>query len=168
MQTTALWDVMRASPDTEVSNRARDVENAYLWIVSHPSRHLTKCRLDIYSDWGEIRLLTPSAFIRQDLHSPVQRSDVGIGSSSVYWTGKNSENHHQRVTVDFIIENDGGPVDIELSRGADGDQRGVANGSCEVVIYNRRYINRGTTAGCRNSQYFYQCEVNPAAWTIGL
>jgi hypothetical protein len=153
---------MSASTDKEVSSRARDVENAYLWIVSHPSRHLTKCRLDIYSDWGEIRLLTPSAFIRQDPHSPVQRSDVGIGSSNVYWTGNN-----QRVTVDFIIENDGRPVDIELARGTDGDQR-VANGSCEIMIDNRRYINRGTKGGGRNSEYFYQCEVNPAAWTIGL
>ena len=119
-------------------------------------------------DWGEIKLLTPSVFVRYDLYSPAQRSNIGISSSSVYWTGKNSGNHHQSVTVDFIIENDGGPVDIELARGADGDQRGVANGSCEVVIYYKRYINRGTKTGWRNSQYFYQCEVNPAAWTIGL
>ncbi|KAK4160242.1 hypothetical protein QBC43DRAFT_293133 [Cladorrhinum sp. PSN259] len=141
VQTTALWDVMSASPDTEVSSRARDVEKAYLCIVAHPSRHWSKCRLDINADWGEIRLLTPSAFMRPDPHSPIQRSDVGINPANVQ--GSNGDHHPKRVTIDFIIENDGGAVDIELARRDNGDKRGVTNGSCEVVIHNRKYANRG-------------------------
>ncbi|RYP14427.1 hypothetical protein DL765_006370 [Monosporascus sp. GIB2] len=168
IQTVALWDVMSTSPDPEVSRRSRDVENAYLWIVSHPRRHRTKCRLTINSDWGEIGLLTPSAFILSDPDSPVQHPNVSISSTKIRWDGKPAGYGHQHLAIDFIIENDGSPVDIELARGNDGDRRGVPNGSCEVMINNRRYINRGARGGGRNSEWFYKCEVNPDAWTIGL
>ncbi|RYP41090.1 hypothetical protein DL767_001251 [Monosporascus sp. MG133] len=140
IQTVTLWDVMSTSPDPEVSRRSRDVENAYLWIVSHPRRHRTKCRLTINSDWGEIGLLTPSAFILSDPDSPVQHPNVSISSTKIHWGGKPDGYGHQHLAIDFIIENDGSPVDIELARGTDGDR----------------------------SQWFYRCEVNPDAWTIGL
>lgn len=83
------------------------------------------------------------------------------------------------VQCSFIIRNDGSPVDIMLSHGSDGSTGG--NGQCSVninkvsslgpqshtqfvlmlMLCQTEYKNEGIKDNNWNSQWFYQCEVNP-------
>ncbi len=66
-----------------------------------------------------------------------------------------------------MIENDGRPVKMELARGTDGDKRGAANGSCELAMFGKWYLNKGEGDGRRNGMVFEGCEVDPEVCTGG-
>ncbi len=70
-KTQPLWEVLFESKDTELNRREADVRKAYSWIVENPKVHLTSVRLSITSDWGEIALQTPSAFIVRNESAPI-------------------------------------------------------------------------------------------------
>ncbi|KAL8822703.1 MAG: hypothetical protein Q9191_006567, partial [Dirinaria sp. TL-2023a] len=121
-QTMTLWDLMSGANDSEVAARGTDVQDAFSWIVENPEEHQTKARLTITSDWGEIGLLTPSAFILRDpAHSaPVE---AFFSSTKITWTSNSASQRF--VEIEFIITNDGSPVDIELSHGSFGSTPGT-------------------------------------------
>ena len=163
MQLMTLWDVMASSDDEDVAKRNPDVQHAYQWVVSHPQEHWTKCRFVINSDWGEIGLLTPSAIILPDPEHPVDPSvlaNTNLATTKITWGKEQSHSFQRDVTIDFIISNDGSPVDIELSHGSDGDSGG--SGRCQVKFANSTdpYVNEGVKGNNWNTQWFYQCEVS--------
>ena len=82
--TMTLWDLMAAANDSAVARRARDVYKAYEWIVEHPEQHLTRARMVITSDWGEVGLLTPSAYIVRD-ENQTELPGLSISRTKVTW-----------------------------------------------------------------------------------
>lgn len=102
MQIMTLWDIMSAATDPDVYNRAADVQNAYQWIAEHPAVHETKCRFVINSDWGEIGLLTPSAFIIPDPDSPPPTNDVVFTTTKISWGGKRQ--FQRDVTIEYVLK----------------------------------------------------------------
>ncbi|KAM0167910.1 hypothetical protein ACHAPF_011522 [Botrytis cinerea] len=157
MQTAALWDVLAVAMDAELVDLAPSVEDVFKYIIAHPALHQTKCRFVINSDWGEMGLLTPSAFIRPDPENPAG-SEFLVTTTKVSWGREHSFQYERDKTVDFIIENDGSPIDIMLSHGSNGDQ--VGSGKCQVSFTNKAYENAGIKGNNWNSQWFYGCDVN--------
>lgn len=84
-QTIKLWDLMSAANDSEVADRAEDVNKAFSWIVENPEEHITKARMTITSNWGEIGILTPSAYIAPDPEHPAT-ADVFFADTKITWT----------------------------------------------------------------------------------
>lgn len=155
-QTMTLWDLMSGANDSEVAARGTDVQDAFSWIVENPEEHQTKARLTITSDWGEIGLLTPSAFILRDpAHSaPVE---AFFSSTKITWTSNSASQRF--VEIEFIITNDGSPVDIELSHGSFGSTPGT--GYISVSFDGISYTNEGEHDNNWNSQRYNACPVNP-------
>ena len=102
MQTMALWDLMSAAISPEIYNRAADVQAAFQWIVEHPAVHETKCRFVINSDWGEIGLLTPSAFIIPDPNSPPPTDNIIFSSTKITWGKEHSHQFQRDVTIEYV------------------------------------------------------------------
>lgn len=63
VKTVPLWSIVGKAKDAALRARAADLEAAYQYITTHPRYHRTECRLEINSDWGDLSLLTPSAYI---------------------------------------------------------------------------------------------------------
>lgn len=159
MQTMSLWELMTAAMDDDLNNRAGDIESAFTWIVANPATHQTKCSLTINSDWGEIGLLTPSAFILPDPANPPPTDNITFSKTKIVWGQEHSHEFKRDVRIDFIIENDGSPVDIELSHGSDGSTAG--SGECRATIGDTTYENSGIQDNNWNTKWFYKCQVNP-------
>ncbi|MCJ1292858.1 hypothetical protein MMC34_004411 [Xylographa carneopallida] len=159
METMAIWELMSLAADPKVYKRVDDFSNAYKWISSNPGVYITKCRFTINSDWGEIGLLTPSAFIEKDPASPPPTDNVNFQTTKVSFGREHSYQFKRDVIVDFVIRNDGSPVDICLSHGSDGATKG--SGACSVVIQGTTFDNKGVTDNFWNTVNYYQCEVNP-------
>ncbi|KAL8939667.1 MAG: hypothetical protein Q9216_003243, partial [Gyalolechia sp. 2 TL-2023] len=83
-QSEPLWDIMNSAIDPVLAARGPDVQKAYQWIVEHPDQHFTKVRMVITSDWGELGLLSPSAYIVAD---PLAQNPelTNIESTKVMW-----------------------------------------------------------------------------------
>lgn len=58
-----IWSALDGVQDPDLKSRAEDVRAAYEWITTHPRIYKSPCRLEIQSDWGDMNLLTPSAWI---------------------------------------------------------------------------------------------------------
>jgi len=167
-QIQPLWGILGASPNAAVRAWEMPVQTAYEWIVANPQVHYTKARLTINSDWGEIGILTPSAFILPDKASPI--SDPVVLNNNLNFSTLQNPNSvtakigwgtprqfHRGVTIDFIIKNDGSPIDIRLSHGSDGEAGGT--GSVTLVMNGKSYAASGITTNNWNTKVFYQCEV---------
>ncbi|KAL8951509.1 MAG: hypothetical protein Q9222_002512 [Ikaeria aurantiellina] len=85
-QTMTLWDLMAAANDSNVARRVRDVETAFNWIVENPKMHVAKAKLTIQSDWGEIDLLTPSAYFVKDDTRPAPAGETFFSKNKISWT----------------------------------------------------------------------------------
>ncbi|OGM46427.1 hypothetical protein ABOM_004811 [Aspergillus bombycis] len=131
LQTRGLWELMAAAMDDELNNRVEDIEQAFDWIVGNPAIHQTKCTLVINSDWGEIGFLNPSAFIVQDPNSPPPPDNTTFSSIKIIWGREHFHDFKGEIRIDFLIQNDGSPVDIELSHGGDGS---TGSGACWAII----------------------------------
>ncbi|KAI0055085.1 hypothetical protein BV25DRAFT_1922113 [Artomyces pyxidatus] len=155
-----IWNLMSMASDSEVRDRADDIQSAFAWIVAHPRTHRTKCRFTVSSDWGEIGLLTPSAFILHDHEGPKLPDDVQVfNETKIRWGVEYSHVYQRDVSIDFIIENDGSPVDIQLSHGSSG--KGGSAGMCSVVIYQTTLTNNKNVDNVSNSTFEYTIAVNP-------
>ncbi|OAL27876.1 hypothetical protein AYO22_03221 [Fonsecaea multimorphosa] len=132
MQTVAIWEMLSVASDPTLAARAADFENAYKWIVKNPATHRTKCRFTVNSDWAELVLLTP----------------VGLYTSESRLS-QTSRLFERQQTIDFIIINEGSPVDIMLSHGSDGDTAG--SGKCAVSMVGKNYENTGVKGNNWNS-----------------
>lgn len=82
--TMTLWDLMAAANSPALARRARDVYRAYKWIVGNPEQHLTRARLVITSNWGEVGILTPSAYVIKDESQP-DLPGLSISRTKVTW-----------------------------------------------------------------------------------
>ncbi|KAI0055777.1 hypothetical protein BV25DRAFT_1921516 [Artomyces pyxidatus] len=154
-----IWNIMALAADPGVSARSGDVQTAFQWIVTHPRTHRTKCRLSISSDWGEIGLLTPSAFIVNDPEGAVLPTNIQVfNGTKVRWGVEHT--YERDVAIDFIIENDGSPVDIKLSHGSLG-MGGATNGRISVVIDQTTVVNDKVVDGVSNSTIQYAVAVSP-------
>lgn len=91
---------MSAANSDAVSNRASDVQKAFEWIVSHPRTHVTKARFTINSDWAEIGLLTPSAFITQDPDNPYPTDNTVFSTTKIVWGREHSHQFQRDVTIE--------------------------------------------------------------------
>ena len=98
-QTMTIWDLMNSANDSEVASRAADVQDAYQFIVENPEQHQTKARLVITSDWGEIGLLTPSAFIAPDPEHPAT-PEAFFSSTKITWTSNGAS--QRDVTIEYV------------------------------------------------------------------
>ncbi|KAK7688952.1 hypothetical protein QCA50_007643 [Cerrena zonata] len=156
----SIWDVMTSSMDSDVSGRAVDVQKAFQWILEHPQEHWTKGSFKVTSDWGEIILRTPGSFFIRPENSPVLPGDLNVQfeSTKIFFGKEHSGGlpPHPTVTIDFIIRNDGSPVDIGMCHGSDGTL--PLNGSCEVIICDKSYKNDGKGD---EMVYFEKCPVDP-------
>ncbi|EEP80471.1 predicted protein [Uncinocarpus reesii 1704] len=160
MQTMSLWELMTAAMDDTLNLRAGDVEKAFSWIVENPATHHTKCTLIVNSDWGEVGLLNPSAFIIPDPDNPPPTDKTIFSRTKIRWGLEHSHDFQREIRIDFIIQNDGSPVDIELSHGSDGSTSG--SGACSAIIGNEpQYDNTGIQDNNWNTKWFYKCPVNP-------
>ncbi|KAK0507386.1 hypothetical protein JMJ35_010424 [Cladonia borealis] len=154
-QVEPLWNVVRES-SKEVRGRMQDIMNAFTWICANPRTHQTICRFTVTSDWGAFSLLSPAAFI---IAGKVTPENCTITSTKVAW-GKGTRDIRDAATVEFVIQNDGANIDIELSHGSDGDGRG-GEGQCLAEFTTKTYENKGIKGNVSNAQRFYQCPVNP-------
>ena len=102
MQVMSLWELMTAAMDEDLNNRAVDVENAFNWVVENPYKHQTKCTLVINSDWGEIGLLNPSAFIIPDPGSknPPPKENTTFSTTKVIWGKEHSHDFKREVRIE--------------------------------------------------------------------
>lgn len=66
VETVTLWDLLTGTVDIDLMNWASQVQTAFSYIVNNPSPHRTTARLVINSDWGEIALNSPAAYILPD------------------------------------------------------------------------------------------------------
>ena len=85
-QTEAIWDLMASANDSALASRWLDVFNAYQWVVENPEQHRTAARISITSNWGEIGLLTPSAYIMPDPQQPYA-PEIQMSTTKITWTG---------------------------------------------------------------------------------
>ncbi|KAK4552003.1 hypothetical protein LTR86_010680 [Recurvomyces mirabilis] len=152
--TMNLWDLVSLSAQS--SDRAGDVESAFDYCVLNPEPHQTKCRFTVDSDWGEFAMLTPSAMIMNDPNAQPVFTDK-LGRSKITLGAEHSRNFQRDNSVDFLIVNDGSPVDFVLSHGADGSSGG--NGKCTVSVSNNTFTNDQLHGGNWNSQTFYAADV---------
>ncbi|KAI4186371.1 MAG: hypothetical protein L6R41_003527 [Letrouitia leprolyta] len=122
-QSEALWDIMNSAADPLLASRGTDVYKAYQYIVEHPEQHFTRARMVITSDWGEVGLLTPSAYIVRD---PLGENPdtTFLESTKISWINPGG-GPARGATIDFIIVNDGSPIDISLSHGSVGPTPGT-------------------------------------------
>ncbi|KAI0054343.1 hypothetical protein BV25DRAFT_915611 [Artomyces pyxidatus] len=156
-----MWNIMSLASDPEVSARANDIQNAFKWITAHPRTHRTKCRLSISSDWGEIGLLTPSAFILNDPEGAVLPTGIAVfNGTKIRWGEEFSYAYNRDVAIDFLIENDGSPVDIQLSHGSLG-KGNMATGRISVVIHQTTKVNDKIGDNYSNTTFEYTIAVNP-------
>ncbi|KAK7688953.1 hypothetical protein QCA50_007644 [Cerrena zonata] len=154
-----IWTLMNAAVDQDLVKRAIDVQHAYEWIVQNPRKHWTKCRFVINSDWAEVGLLTPSAFIMEDPDSKPSPNNLVFTTTKIQWGKEWSHAYQRDVTIDFLIVNDGSPVDIQLSHGSGGSTE--TSGECRVTIFGKEYINNKLTDNVWNSTWEYTVNVNP-------
>ena len=102
METMAIWELMSLAADPKVYKRVDDFSNAYKWISSNPGVYITKCRFTINSDWGEIGLLTPSAFIEKDPASPPPTDNVNFQTTKVSFGREHSYQFKRDVIVEYV------------------------------------------------------------------
>ncbi|KAL8671944.1 MAG: hypothetical protein Q9168_003570 [Polycauliona sp. 1 TL-2023] len=126
-QTIPLWDLVSVAKNDVLAKRAVNLEKAYNWIVENPKQHLTQGLLTIQSDWGELDLLSPSAFLTRGTDPP---RDVFYSKNKIQWDSRG----RGAVTIEipFVIINDGSPVDIALSHGTLGST--AASGNITAVF----------------------------------
>ena len=100
----ALWDLMSASVSPDMYNRAGDIQTAFQWIAENPALHETKCRFVINSDWGEVGLLTPSAFIIQDPDpsNPTPKDNINFATTKITWGKEHSHQFQRDVTIEYV------------------------------------------------------------------
>lgn len=94
-----LWEVM-SEGGAELKKCALEVEKAFNWICSNPQVHQTHCRFTVSSDWGEIALLNPSAFIKQEPKSPPPTNNVNFTSTKISFGKEQSHKFERTVTIE--------------------------------------------------------------------
>ncbi|KAI0055086.1 hypothetical protein BV25DRAFT_1922114 [Artomyces pyxidatus] len=159
-QLKPLYDVLFFATDTDVAAKADDIQQAFEWLFTHQPLHLTTCRFSVTSDSGQVALLTPGAFFVHDPAKPLPQG-ARIDDTKLFFVQPRSDGSlpHETITIDCTIKNDGSPIDVTLSHGVDGTQRG--NGTCSVMIYETTYTNDSPTSGKQNGLSFHGCPVDP-------
>ena len=159
-QTLPIWVLMTGADDARLAQRAEDFRTAYTYFVTHPQKHVTKCRLTVNSDWGDMNLLTPSAYIQfEDSIEPP--NGTYYSSTKVGWQSPETPPVPQRdVVIDFLIINDGTPIDIDLSHGTVRAEA-PGTGNIQVSIGGIRYENDKTTGSPVNRVPYYNLAVYP-------
>ena len=102
LQTTTLWDTMNAANSSELASRGPDVSVAYDWIVRNPDTHQTQVRVTITSNWGQIDLLTPSAYIEENPQSPLP-PNAFLSRTKVSWINPNEKERAEIQTIECAI-----------------------------------------------------------------
>ena len=97
-KTEPLWTLMAFAKDNTVASYAKDVNDAFMYLVEHPQTHRTSCRIIINSDRGEIGLLTPSAFIEADPRNPLP-SEAVLTSTKLSWASSS-----KIVTMEYVLQ----------------------------------------------------------------
>ncbi|KAI0055778.1 hypothetical protein BV25DRAFT_1722970 [Artomyces pyxidatus] len=159
-QLKPLYNVLFFATDTDVAAKADDIQQAFEWLFTHKPLHLTTCRFSVTSDSGQVALLTPGAFFVHDPTKPLPQG-ARIDDTKLFFVQPRSDGSlpHETITIDCTIKNDGSPIDVTLSHGVDGTQRG--NGTCSVRIYETTYTNDSPTDGSQNGLSFQGCPVDP-------
>ena len=86
--TKSLAVIISDFDDRNVASYGKDLRDAYTYVAGHPKVHRTKVRMVINSDWGEVELLTPSAFIEEDPAFAMQKPPgFQMSSTKVAWFG---------------------------------------------------------------------------------
>ncbi|KAI0055561.1 hypothetical protein BV25DRAFT_1921709 [Artomyces pyxidatus] len=159
-QLKPLYDVLFFTTDAKMAAKADDMQRAFEWLSTHTPLHLTTCQFTVTSDSGQVALLTPGAFFVHDPEKPLPRG-VRIDDTKLWYVQPRLDKSlpHETITIDSAIKNDGSPVDVTLSHGIDGTQRG--NGSCSLMIYQTTYTNDSPTTGKQDGLSFHGCPVDP-------
>ncbi|KAI0059296.1 hypothetical protein BV25DRAFT_1138446 [Artomyces pyxidatus] len=153
-----IWTALSTSPDCALRERSADMQRAFASLARRT--HRTPCRLVINTDWAELVLLSPGARIVPGAGAP---PDTSFSATTVKCGVELSYNFLQNRVVDFDILNDGTPVNVQMSRGFDGTDKGNHNGRCSVNIFGHQYDHDKYQDNAWNTASFYQCAVNPVA-----
>lgn len=79
-----LWDLMNDDRVPEAQQKWLDINSAFLYLANNPQTHITSCRLVINSDWGEVSLYTPNAYIQAD-PSVVSEPRTDVLQNKIYF-----------------------------------------------------------------------------------
>ena len=82
--TANLWDLMNDDRVPEAQQKWLDINSAFLYLANNPQTHITSCRLVINSDWGEVSLYTPNAYIQAD-PSVVSEPRTDVLENKIYF-----------------------------------------------------------------------------------
>ena len=82
--TANLWDLMNDDRVPEAQQKWLDINSAFLYLANNPETHITTCRLVINSDWGEVTLYTPNAYIQAD-PSVVSEPRTDVLQNKIYF-----------------------------------------------------------------------------------
>ncbi|KAG9031995.1 hypothetical protein FRB95_002017 [Tulasnella sp. JGI-2019a] len=121
------------------------------------SERRTPCSFSVTSDWGELELITPGAYFmvgpttQIPKHMKVENRKVLLHTVPV-------GTPYPTVSVDFVLVNDGSPIQVALSHGSDGAE--YRTGTCTLTILSQEYVCAGVTDNGRNTQRF-DCPINP-------
>ena len=75
---------MRNAKSDALASYANAVEEAFYQLSEHPQVHYTTCTIIVSSDWAEIGLLSPSAYIDKDPNAQEIPGTV-LSSTKVNW-----------------------------------------------------------------------------------
>ncbi|OAX36796.1 hypothetical protein K503DRAFT_276674 [Rhizopogon vinicolor AM-OR11-026] len=155
-QAMEIWALMALSEDTLLIDSAKSLDAAFAYILANPSPYKTAVAFDIYSDWAEFNLLTPSAVIEHDPNNLFPSNTVS-SSTRVQW-GKHGH-PSERQTLRFFVLNDGSPIDFSISHGSNGSG-GAGTRRAEAIIEESSYLNDGITDNVWNTRWFYRAPVS--------
>ncbi|KAG9001957.1 hypothetical protein FRB93_011929 [Tulasnella sp. JGI-2019a] len=121
------------------------------------SEYRTPCSFSVMSDWGEVDIITPGAYF---VIGPTTRMPkyMKVEDRRVLFHKTPTAPPYPTIAVDFVLVNDGNPVQVSMSHGSDGTTYG--DGTCIFTVLGQEYVNMGVTDNSRNTLEF-ECPVNP-------
>lgn len=98
-----IWTLIGTLDDAKLADYSMELEKAFRYIVNNPKRHKTKARFVISSDWGELGLLSPDAFIIEDPEHPPAadlKDQLIFNSTKIQWGKEHSYKYKRDVTIE--------------------------------------------------------------------
>ncbi|KAI4144623.1 MAG: hypothetical protein LQ341_002621, partial [Variospora aurantia] len=97
----SLRNLINGVVEQELAARSPDVQKAYNWLVENSEQHLAQARMVITSDWEDVGLLTPCAYIMKD---PRQSDMLGLSYSTIKITWAPGAGVQREVPVERVVK----------------------------------------------------------------
>ncbi|KXG46531.1 uncharacterized protein PGRI_053870 [Penicillium griseofulvum] len=142
-----------SKPDAKVVSKWNNLSRAMGTHVVTGCASPTNLRALLQMVWAS----NESSSAKEKFSANVSAGHNGLTTGEVSWGKEHSFNCQRTIIADFVIDNDGFPVDIVLSHGSNGDTQD--NGRCTVRIKRKDYVNQEISGNNWNSLWFYGCVV---------